>query len=160
VWLAERFSSITASANRLFRAFFFPMIATMVVLELAQIPLAVSLARKIRRGRREREELLQRAIEASEFGRRRIARDLHDGISPASLTRSARPWQRRGMSIPSRQERLSRRLGRRAREHPRAAHAAGRHLSAAIAHEDDPATQVVILTSFSERDEILTALDA
>ena len=77
--LYQRFSSITASGNRLFRSFFFPMIATMVLLELAQIPLAVSLARKIRRGQEEREALLQRAIEASEFERRRIARDLHDG---------------------------------------------------------------------------------
>ena len=77
--LYQRFSSITASGNRLFRAFFFPMIATMVLLELAQIPLAVSLARKLRRGQREREVLLQRAIEASEIERRRIARDLHDG---------------------------------------------------------------------------------
>jgi two-component system, NarL family, sensor kinase len=77
--LYQRFSSITASGNRLFRTFFFPMIATMVLLELAQIPLAVSLARQLRRGQREREELLQRAIEASEIERRRIARDLHDG---------------------------------------------------------------------------------
>jgi two-component system, NarL family, sensor kinase len=77
--LYQRFSSITASGNRLFRAFFFPMIATMVLLELAQIPLAFSLARKLRRGQQEREELLQRAIEASELERRRIARDLHDG---------------------------------------------------------------------------------
>jgi two-component system, NarL family, sensor kinase len=77
--LYQRFSSITASGNRLFRTFFFPMIATMLLLELTQIPLAVSLARKIRRGQREREALLQRAIEASEVERRRIARDLHDG---------------------------------------------------------------------------------
>lgn len=77
--LYQRFSSITASGNRLFRAFFFPMIATMLLLELAQIPLAVSLARQLRRNQREREALLQRAIDASEIERRRIARDLHDG---------------------------------------------------------------------------------
>jgi len=77
--LYQRFSSIAASGNRLFRAFFFPAIAVMVLLELAQIPLAVSLARKLRRGQQERETLLRRAIEASEFERRRIARDLHDG---------------------------------------------------------------------------------
>ena len=77
--LYQRFSSITASGNRLFRAFFFPMIATMVLLALMQIPLAVSLARKVQRGQREREKLLRRSIEASEVERRRIARDLHDG---------------------------------------------------------------------------------
>ncbi|HSC04651.1 MAG TPA: sensor histidine kinase [Solirubrobacteraceae bacterium] len=77
--LYQRFSSIAASGNRLFRAFFFPAIAVLVLLWLAQIPLAVSLARKLRRGQQEREALLQRAIEASEFERRRIARDLHDG---------------------------------------------------------------------------------
>lgn len=77
--LYQRFSSITASGNRLFRTFLIPMIATMVLLELTQIPAAVSLARKLRTGQREREGLLQRAIEASEIERRRIARDLHDG---------------------------------------------------------------------------------
>jgi two-component system, NarL family, sensor kinase len=77
--LYQRFSSITASGNRLFRTFFFPMIATMVLLALMQIPLAVSLARKVQRGQRERAELLQRAVDASEVERRRIARDLHDG---------------------------------------------------------------------------------
>jgi signal transduction histidine kinase len=51
----------------------------MLLLELAQIPVAVSLARKLRRGQQEREQLLRRTIEASECERRRIARDLHDG---------------------------------------------------------------------------------
>jgi signal transduction histidine kinase len=75
----ERFSSIAASGQRLWRTFFVPMIATMVLLELAQIPLALSLARRLRQRQREREELLRRAIEASELERKRIARDLHDG---------------------------------------------------------------------------------
>ncbi len=91
--LYQRFSSIAASGNRLVRAFFFPMVATMVLLELAQIPLALSLARKLRRGQEEREGLLHRAIEASEVERRRIARDLHDGpvqdLAGVSYTLSA-----------------------------------------------------------------------
>jgi two-component system, NarL family, sensor kinase len=99
--LYQRFSSITASGNRLFRAFFFPMIATMVLLELAQIPLAVSLARKLRRGQREREALLQRAIDASELERRRIARDLHDGpvqdLAGVSFTLSSAIAEAKGL---------------------------------------------------------------
>jgi signal transduction histidine kinase len=91
--LYQRFSSITASGNRLVRAFFFPMLATMVLLELAQIPLALSLARRLQRGQQEREGLLHRAIEASEVERRRIARDLHDGpvqdLAGVSYTLSA-----------------------------------------------------------------------
>jgi signal transduction histidine kinase len=99
--LYQRFSSITASGNRLFRTFFFPMVATMVLLELAQIPLAVSLARKLRRGQREREALLHRAIDASEVERRRIARDLHDGpvqdLAGVSYTLSAASDQLSGV---------------------------------------------------------------
>jgi two-component system, NarL family, sensor kinase len=113
--LYQRFSSITASGNRLFRTFFFPMIATMVLLELAQIPLAVSLARKIRRGQQEREELLQRAIEASEFERRRIARDLHDGpvqdLAGVSYTLSSAVAEAR-TSIPNWRARSSRPRGK------------------------------------------------
>jgi signal transduction histidine kinase len=45
-----------------------------------QLPLAYSLARRLRERLREREELLQRALEASDVERRRIASDLHDGV--------------------------------------------------------------------------------
>ncbi|GAC1532578.1 MAG: hypothetical protein NVS2B6_20650 [Thermoleophilaceae bacterium] len=75
----QRFSSITASGRRLWIAFAPALIGALVLLELAQIPLAWSLARRLQRGQREREALLRRAIEASELERRRIARDLHDG---------------------------------------------------------------------------------
>jgi signal transduction histidine kinase len=75
----ERFSSVVASGQRLWRTFLPPMVGTMVLLELVQIPLAASLARRLQRRQQEREALLQRAIDASELERRRIARDLHDG---------------------------------------------------------------------------------
>jgi signal transduction histidine kinase len=51
----------------------------LVVLLLIQLPLARSLARRVERANRDREALLQRAIDASDLERRRIAADLHDG---------------------------------------------------------------------------------
>jgi signal transduction histidine kinase len=74
-----RDSSISASGQRLLRAFAPGIIIALLVLELAQIPLAWRLAQRVRRGYAEREALLRRAIDASETERRRIARDLHDG---------------------------------------------------------------------------------
>ena len=56
------------------------MIGALIVLALLQLPLATSLARRLRRGQEEREALLTRAIDASEMERRRIAQDLHDGV--------------------------------------------------------------------------------
>jgi two-component system, NarL family, sensor kinase len=75
-----RYSSVAASGNRLWSSFGPALIATLILLELAQIPLAWSLARRLRRRQEEREILLRRAIEASDIERRRIARDLHDGV--------------------------------------------------------------------------------
>lgn len=76
----QRFSSISASGERLWRRFLPALIGALVLLELAQIPLAYSLARRVRRGQQEREALLRRAIDASSMERRRIAGDLHDGV--------------------------------------------------------------------------------
>lgn len=75
-----RYSSVAASGNRLWSSFAPALVLTLVVLELAQIPLAWSLARRLRRRQQERELLLRRAIEASDIERRRIARELHDGV--------------------------------------------------------------------------------
>jgi two-component system, NarL family, sensor kinase len=76
----QRFSSISASGQRLWQRFLPALVGALVLLELAQIPLAYSLARRLQRGQREREALLRRAIDASEIERRRIAGDLHDGV--------------------------------------------------------------------------------
>jgi signal transduction histidine kinase len=76
----QRFSSVAASGRRLWLAFLPALIGALIVLELVQLPLAWRMARRIRRVQRERERLLQRAIDASETERRRIAADLHDGV--------------------------------------------------------------------------------
>ncbi len=76
----QHFSSVVASARDVWLAFLPALLAALVVLYLVQLPLAASLARRLRRGSREREQLLERAVDASAEERRRIAADLHDGI--------------------------------------------------------------------------------
>lgn len=75
----QRDSAITASGNRIWRSLAPIMIGALLIVWLLQVPLAVSLARRLRRGQRQREELLHQAVRASEDERQRIARDLHDG---------------------------------------------------------------------------------
>jgi len=76
----QRFDAVSASGERLLRTFAPTLLAALVVLLLFQVPLAWSLARRLQRGHRERAELLERALEASDAERRRIAADLHDGV--------------------------------------------------------------------------------
>jgi two-component system NarL family sensor kinase len=76
----QRFSSVAASGRRTWVAFLPAMIGGLLVLWLVQLPLATRLARRVRAGQREREALLQRAIDASDVERRRIAGELHDGV--------------------------------------------------------------------------------
>jgi two-component system NarL family sensor kinase len=76
----QRFSSVSASGERLLRALAPPLLGGALVLLLFQVPLAWSMARRLQRGHREREGLLESAVEASTRERRRIAADLHDGV--------------------------------------------------------------------------------
>ncbi len=55
-------------------------LGALVLLQFVQLPLAWSMARRLRRSQTEREHLLRHAIEASDTERRRIASDLHDGV--------------------------------------------------------------------------------
>jgi len=75
-----RYDAVSASGSRIWHSFAPVAIGGLVALELVQIPLAWSLARRLRDRQRERERLLQQAIEASDTERRRIASDLHDGV--------------------------------------------------------------------------------
>ncbi|QRP49150.1 sensor histidine kinase [Amycolatopsis sp. FDAARGOS 1241] len=75
-----RYDAVTEAGQAAWARFAPPSLGALAVLEVVQIPFAWSLARRVRRQQRERERLLQHAVEASDAERRRIARDLHDGI--------------------------------------------------------------------------------
>lgn len=75
-----RLSGLAASGREVWLAFLPVLLAALVVLWLVQAPLAWSLARRVHGARREREQLLEHAVDASAAERRRIAADLHDGI--------------------------------------------------------------------------------
>lgn len=73
-------SEVSESSARI-RAEFGPIIvAALVLMEALHLGLAWGLSRKMQRSQRERERLLQRAIDSSDIERRRIAADLHDGV--------------------------------------------------------------------------------
>lgn len=54
-------------------------VGSLLLLQLVQIPIAVSLVRRVRRHEEERADLLARSFTASERERRTIAGDVHDG---------------------------------------------------------------------------------
>jgi two-component system NarL family sensor kinase len=74
----ERSSTISDSSRRQWMGLLPALIGALLVLYLIQLPLAYSLAGRLRARQREREQLLRRAIDASDLERRRIAADLHD----------------------------------------------------------------------------------
>lgn len=55
-------------------------IGGILLFQLAVLPLAVSLARRVERAQADRAKLLRHALLASDLERRRIAQDLHDGV--------------------------------------------------------------------------------
>jgi signal transduction histidine kinase len=75
-----RYSSVAASARRIWTTFLPALVAGLGVLWLVQLPIAGSLARRLRAGQLEREQLLLRSLDASDRERRRIAADVHDGV--------------------------------------------------------------------------------
>ena len=71
---------VTHSATRI-RAEFLPItVGALGVMEAMHLGLAFGLTRRMRRNQRDRERLLQRAINSSDIERRRIAADLHDSV--------------------------------------------------------------------------------
>jgi signal transduction histidine kinase len=76
----QRASAVEATGRRIWIPFAVLVLVCLLLLWLVQIPLAHRLARRLERSQREREELLERSLEASADERRRIAADLHDGV--------------------------------------------------------------------------------
>jgi two-component system, NarL family, sensor kinase len=75
-----RYSGVEDAGRRAWLNFAPVTLGSLVLLELLQVPLALSLARRLRRTQHQREQLLRSAIEATDGERRRIASDLHDGV--------------------------------------------------------------------------------
>jgi signal transduction histidine kinase len=75
-----RYTAVEDAASRLWESFAPISLGSLALLSLVELPLAWSLASRLRQRMREREGLLQRALDASELERRQIASDLHDGV--------------------------------------------------------------------------------
>ena len=75
-----RYGLVSSNGSQLWRSFAPIALGALIALELVQIPLAYSLARRLRQRSAERELLLHQALEASDVERRHIASDLHDGV--------------------------------------------------------------------------------
>jgi signal transduction histidine kinase len=75
-----RYDAVNEAGLAVWQKFAPIALGSLVVLQLVQIPLAWSLARRVRRQQAERESLLQHAVDASDAERRRIAGELHDGV--------------------------------------------------------------------------------
>jgi signal transduction histidine kinase len=75
-----RYSDLSHRSDQILGQFLPISIGALIVFVALTIPLVLRLARRVRRGREERERLLRRAVEASDAERRRIAADLHDGV--------------------------------------------------------------------------------
>ena len=75
-----QYQAVTQAGQTAWKRFAPPSLGALLVLELVQIPFAWSLARRVQRQQRERERLLQHAVDASDAERRRIAGELHDGV--------------------------------------------------------------------------------
>lgn len=76
----QRFSGVAAGGRGLWLAFAPTLLGAIALLWLTQGPIAFSMARRLRSTQRDRERLLEHAVDTSEYERRRIAADLHDGV--------------------------------------------------------------------------------
>jgi signal transduction histidine kinase len=98
-----REGAIAADSRRVWSDVIPIVVGVLLALWLVQVPLGWSLSAQLRRSQRVREELLHQAVTASEHERRRLARDLHDGVVQdlvaVSLTLGAAGDQETGAQV-------------------------------------------------------------
>ncbi len=75
-----RYDEVTARSGQLWRGFAGVTLSSMLLLLLLLLPVLWRLLNRLRRAQDQRESLLQRAVDASQAERRRIAGTLHDGV--------------------------------------------------------------------------------
>lgn len=75
-----RYDEVTARSGELWRGFAGITLSSLLVLVLLLLPIMWRLLDRLNRAQRQRESLLQRAVDASTQERRRIAGTLHDGV--------------------------------------------------------------------------------
>jgi signal transduction histidine kinase len=74
------YSGVSDVGRDLWKQFAPIAIGALIALELIQVPIFITLTRRLSAAQVQRERLLRHAIQASEAERRRIASDLHDGV--------------------------------------------------------------------------------
>jgi two-component system, NarL family, sensor kinase len=74
------YAGVTAAGRGVWLRFAPYILGALALLALLQVPIAVSLAQRLRRTQAQREHLFTRSIQATDAERQRIAGDLHDGV--------------------------------------------------------------------------------
>lgn len=76
----QSYDAVAAAAGQAWWSFAPAALGALVLLQLVQVPFAWRLARRVRRHQQAEATLLRTAVDASRLERRRIARDVHDGV--------------------------------------------------------------------------------
>lgn len=75
-----RYTTVSERSGQLWRGFAGIMVSSLLMLVILLLPLLWALLDRVHRGQRQREGLLQHAVDASAEERQRIAGTLHDGV--------------------------------------------------------------------------------
>jgi hypothetical protein len=94
------YQQVTQRAGQLWRGFAGITISGLLIMVALLLPILWRLLNRISGAQRQREVLLQRAVDASEEERRRIAGTLHDGRCRNSPPRHS-PWPERPGRLPT-----------------------------------------------------------